>query len=43
MQEDVVDELGLTVRTIQRLEKEARQQNVGKGAAPLRKAGSGRK
>ena len=43
MQEDVAYELGLTVRTIQRLEKEARQQNVGKDAAPLRKAGSGRK
>ena len=42
-QEDVAADLGVTVRTIQRLEKEARRQNVGKDAAPLRKAGSGRK
>ena len=35
-QEDNTDELGVTVRTIQRLEKEARRQNVGKDTAPLR-------
>ena len=41
--EDVAAEMGVTVRTIQRIEKQAREQQVGKGVAPVRKVGSGRK
>ena len=42
-QQEVAEEMGVTVRTIQRLEQEARRQKVGRDAAPLRIAGSGRK
>ena len=42
-QQEVAEEMGVTVRTIQKLEQEARRQKVGRDAAPLRIAGSGRK
>ena len=42
-QQEVAADLGVNVRTIQRLEKDAALQKVGKDEAPVRKAGSGRK
>ena len=42
-QQEVAADLGVNVRTIQRLEKDAGLQKVGKDEAPVRKAGSGRK
>ena len=42
-QEEVAADLGVRVRTNQRLEKDALLQEVGKDKVPLRKAGSGRK
>ena len=40
-QQEVAEEMGVTVRTIQRLEQEARRQKVGRVAALLRIAGFG--
>ena len=42
-QQEVAADLGVTVRTIQRLEREAEQQKIDKDVAPVRKAGSGRR
>ena len=42
-QQEVAADLGVNVRTIQRLEKDAALQKVGKEEAPVRKEGSGRK
>ena len=45
-QKVVADDLGVTVRTIQRLERlerDAELQKVGRDVAPVRKQGSGRK
>ena len=42
VEEDVNADLGVNVRTIQRLEQDAALLEVGKDKAPLRKPGSGR-
>ena len=42
-QEEVAADIGVNVRTIQRLEKDVARQEDGKDEVPMRKPGSGRK
>ena len=42
-QEEVAENLGVSVRTIQRLSVKVKEQTVAKAEAPQRKVGSGRK